>query len=145
MSRLVRYEPLSVLNDINKLFEQTFPLQNNRDSSYVESAQWVPAVDIKEETSSFTLYVDLPGMDKSEITISMENNVLTLQGDRKNGKNEKEYYRLERASGKFYRRFTLPETADESKIAAKMEKGVLTITIPKKEASKPRSIQIHGE
>lgn len=145
MSRLVRYEPLSVLNDINKLFEQTFPLQNNRDSSYVESAQWVPAVDIKEETSSFTLYVDLPGMDKSEITISMENNVLTLQGDRKNGKNEKEYYRLERASGKFYRRFTLPETADESKIAAKMEKGVLTITIPKKEASKPRSIQIDGE
>ena len=86
MSRLLRYEPLSVLNDINKLFEQTFPLQNNRDSSYVESAQWVPAVDIKEETSSFTLYVDLPGMDKSEITISMENNVLTLQGDRKNGK-----------------------------------------------------------
>ena len=145
MSRLVRYEPLSVLNDINKLFEQTFPLQNNRDSSHVESAQWVPAVDIKEETSSFTLYVDLPGMDKSEITISMENNVLTLQGDRKNGKNEKEYYRLERASGKFYRRFTLPETADESKIAAKMEKGVLTITIPKKEASKPRSIQIDGE
>ena len=128
MSRLVRYEPLSVLNDINKLFEQTFPLQNNRDSSHVESAQWVPAVDNKEETSSFTLYVDLPGMDKSEITISMENNVLTLQGDRKNGKNEKEYYRLERASGKFYRRFTLPETADESKIAAKMEKDLKMTT-----------------
>ena len=145
MSRLVRYEPLNVLNDINRLFEQTFPLQNNSDGSHVESAQWVPAVDIKEEVDAFALYVDLPGMDKSDINISMENNVLTLHGDRKNGKDEKNYYRLERASGKFYRRFTLPETADESKIAAKMEKGVLTITIPKKEASKPRSIEIFGE
>jgi len=144
MSRLVRYEPLNVLNDINKLFEQTFPLQNTSDNSHVESAQWIPAVDIKEEDGTFQLYIDLPGMDKSDINISMENNVLTLQGDRKNEKKKKEYYRLERSSGKFHRRFTLPETADEKKIAATMEKGVLTISIPKKETSKPRSIPIQG-
>ena len=148
MNRLARYNPADVLNDINKLFTQTFyPLSSKSDSSQVETGQWVPAVDIKEEKKQFTILIDLPGIDKKNISIGMEDNILTVQGERQSEAEEKtdNYYRVERVSGKFYRRFTLPETADENQISASITKGVLNITIHKKEATKPKSIEIKGD
>ena len=148
MKRLMRYEPINVLNDINKLFEETFFTQYGRtDNSNLETTQWMPAVDIKEGKHDFKLKVDLPGIDKKDVIISMENGVLSVQGERVEEKKEESdnYYRVERVSGKFYRRFALPETADAEKIQANMTKGVLEITIPKKEISKPKSIEIKSE
>lgn len=149
MSKLTRYEPISVLNDINKLFEQTFFPQYGRsaDNSSLETSQWVPAVDIKEDQHNFKLKVDLPGIDKDDIVISMENGMLSIQGERHEDKKEEgdNFYRIERVSGKFYRRFALPETADSENIQANIKKGVLELTIPKKEIAKPKSIEIKGD
>jgi HSP20 family protein len=148
MRHVLRYEPINVLNDINKLFEQTFfPPHSRTDNSNLETAQWMPAVDIKEGQHDFKLKVDLPGIDKKDVIISMEKGVLSIQGERVEEKKEESdnYYRIERVSGKFYRRFALPETADAEKIQANMAKGVLEITIPKKEMAKPKSIEIKGE
>ena len=148
MKRLMRYEPINVLNDINKLFEETFFTQYGRtDNSNLETTQWMPAVDIKEGKHDFKLKVDLPGIDKKDVIIAMENGVLSIQGERVEEKKEESdnYYRVERVSGKFYRRFALPETADAEKIQANMTKGVLEVTIPKKEIAKPKSIEIKGE
>ena len=148
MNRLMKYEPLSVLSDINKLFEQTFFPQTagSTENSSLETSQWSPAVDIKEEKDKFTLKVDLPGIDKNDITISMEKGVLSVQGARVEEKKEEStnYYRVERVSGKFFRRFSLPQTADEERISANLSKGVLEITIPKKEIARSKAIEITG-
>lgn len=149
MSYLKKYEPVSVLNDINKLFEQTFFPQTSREKDYssLETSQWIPAVDVKESQHDFSLKVDLPGIDKNDVSISMENGVLSIQGERteENRTESDHYYRVERVSGKFYRRFALPETADAEKIQANMTKGVLHIKIPKKEIAQPKSIEIMGD
>jgi HSP20 family protein len=154
MSTLTRYEPVSVLNDINRLFEQTFFPQSSRnavgnsaDHSSLETSQWIPAVDVKEGKHSFQLKVDLPGIDKKDINISMERGILSIQGERSEEKKEEgdNYYRVERISGKFYRQFALPETADSEKIQANLNKGVLEVIIPKKEIAKPKSIEIKSE
>jgi len=148
MNHIIRYEPISVLNDINKLFEQTFFPQHSRsDNSNLETAQWMPAVDIKEGKHGFKLKIDLPGIDKKDVIISMDRGVLSIQGERLEEKKEESdnYYRVERVSGKFYRRFALPETADADKIQANMAKGVLEVTIPKKEVARPKSIEIKSD
>lgn len=149
MNRIVRYDPMNVLQDINKLFEQTFSPMSpyDADPSRVETGSWVPSVDVKEEPSQFKILVDLPGIDKKNIDVSMDKGVLTIQGERSEEKKEEgeNYHRVERVVGKFYRRFTLPETADGEKIQAGMSKGVLEVIIPKKEIAKPKSIQIKGD
>lgn len=149
MTNLTRYEPISVLNDINNLFQKTFFPQHSHsmDNSNLETTQWVPAVDVKEGADEFKLKVDLPGIDKKDISISMEGGVLSIQGERFEEQKEEgdNYYRVERVSGKFYRRFSLPETADAEKIQDNMTKGVLEVIIPKKEIAKPKSIEIKGD
>ena len=144
MSYITRYEPYNLLN---KFLEQTFRPLTNSDTSNIETSQWMPAVDIKETKKQFVIEADLPGVDKKNVNISMENNTLTIQGSREEEKKEEDqhYYRTERVRGSFYRRFTLPDTADSEKIAAKMVKGILEITIPKKEIAQPRSIKINVE
>ncbi|MCD6055746.1 MAG: hspA 7 [Gammaproteobacteria bacterium] len=151
MNHLRRYEPLNILNDISRLFEHTVAPQTGRfsetDSSSLENSQWIPAVDVKEKKDRFEIKVDLPGINKEDIQIAMENGVLSVEGKRNEEKKEEgdNYYRIERVSGKFYRRFALPETADEEKIQANIKKGILEINIPKKAASKSRAIEIKEE
>jgi len=144
MNYVARYEPATLVNAVNKIIENAFhPLANN-DTSNIETSQWMPAVDIKEDKNQFIILADLPGVDKNDVNISMENNVLTIKGHRSDqNKDEKnKYFRAERVKGNFYRRFTLPDTVDGSKIEAKILKGVLEIAIPKKEAAQLRLIKI---
>ncbi|MCS5710565.1 Hsp20 family protein [Candidatus Berkiella aquae] len=111
-------------------------------------AAWVPKVDIKEEEKEFVVYADIPGVDPNEIEIEMDGNILTVKGERKSEQEEKgkQYYRLERKTGKFYRQFTLPESVDSSKISAKTKNGVLAIHLPKAQESKhARKITIEQE
>lgn len=147
MSYITRYEPAALVNEVNRIIENAFRPLANSDTSNIETSQWIPAVDIKEEKNQFIITTDLPGVDKSEVNISMDNNTLTIKGSRTEvNKEEKNYfYRVERVKGNFYRRFTLPDTVDGSKIEAKMQKGVLEIIIPKKEAAHPRLINIQGD
>lgn len=141
---LLRYEPSILINEIDRLLGNKLRLQSDDDTSNVETSHWMPAIDIKEEPTKFLILADLPGIDKKDITISMEHNVLTIKGERcEETKNEGENYkRIERQRGSFYRRFTLPDTANGNEIQAAMKQGVLEVTIPKQETSKSKVIEI---
>lgn len=135
-----------IQNEMNKVFDRNLNM-NETDSSTIATSQWRPAVDIKEETNCFKLIADIPGVDPNNIEVSMENGILTIKGERAINKEEQgeNYSRIERVSGMFYRRFSLPDSADSEKISAKGKHGVLEITIPKKEKNQPRKIDIKVE
>lgn len=140
---LIRKNPWQLLNDLNSIFDTSFHPRVTDDSN-VESSRWIPAVDIKEEGDKFILAVDIPGVNPKDVEISMENNVLTIKGSREETINEDKqgYYRIERIKGSFYRRFTLPDTADAEQVGAKSQHGVLEIIIGKKKAVQARKITI---
>jgi HSP20 family protein len=112
----------------------------------VVTSNWTPAVDIKEEDKRFVLYADLPGIDPKDIEITMDNGVLSIKGDRPFVQDPERagYKRVERAYGNFYRRFSLPDTADPTGIKASGKNGVLEISIPKHERVQPRKITVEG-
>lgn len=142
---LIRHKPWDILNELSRILENDQKF--SQDDSQVESSRWMPLVDIKEEGDHFKLFVDIPGVDPADIEISMENNMLSIKGSREETKNEdrKSYHRIERTKGMFYRRFTLPETADADNIHAKIKQGVLEIGIGKKKISQSRKIEIKNE
>jgi HSP20 family protein len=105
---------------------------------------WAPAVDILESAEAITLRADIPGVKVEDIDIKVENNTLTLSGHRKFEKDEKVkgYHRIERSYGDFVRTFALPNTVDSEKVAADYKNGVLSVTLPIKEAAKPKQIKV---
>ena len=117
----------------------------NRSTGDGESRGWLPAVDLIENDTAFLATVDLPGLSKDDVDISLEDNVLTLSGERtfkaENGDGTK-FRRLERAYGSFRRAFTLPPGVDVTKVEASFDNGVLSVTLPKAETAKPRKINI---
>lgn len=139
---MIRYEPWSLAgqlhNEISRLFDRT-----DRDSS-LTARDWVPAVDIKEEDERFVIHADVPGVDLKDIQITMEDGILTLKGERKSETREEQdgYRRVERVSGQFFRRFTLPDTANAEGISARGANGVLEISIPKQPKAQPRRIEV---
>jgi len=148
MSTLVRQDPWSLVprlqDEINRLFGNV----NQNDSSSA-TATWVPAVDIREYSDRFELYVDVPGVDPNKVELTLEGGVLTLSGQRtdqdtNNRGEEPQYQRTERGLGTFYRRFVLPDTVDSERVNATGKNGVLTVTIPKQPKAMPRRIQIAG-
>ncbi len=144
---IIRYQPWSVLNqlqdEVNKIFEQNLRTTDT-DSTKVATSQWLPNVDIKEEPTRFVILADVPGVDPSKIEVTMEKGVLTIKGEKHSEKEEKgvDFYRREREEGVFYRRFSLPDSADSEGITAKGKHGVLEIIIPKVQKSQPRKIDI---
>jgi len=149
---LVRYEPYSLLNQLQREFNRLGAQDpfsgelTGDDKSDVAVSQWRPAVDIKEEKDRFLITADLPGVDPQEIEITMENGVLTLKGERSEEKSEdrRDYKRVERMRGTFFRRFSLPDTADAERIEAKSRNGVLEIVVPKHEKVQPRRITVNN-
>ena len=144
---VIRYEPLGMLRRLNdevgRLFDDSYNGLGEGDQSSAVTSRWAPAVDIKEEANSFVLRADVPGVDSKDIEITMENGVLTVKGQRKRADTEDRegYKRVERVYGSFYRRFTLPDTADADKVSATNKNGVLEVTIPKQEKVQPRRIR----
>lgn len=126
-------------------FNRFFNVELGDEDSTIATSAWTPAVDIAEKDDHFLIEADIPGVDPKDIEVSMENGVLTLRGERESEiKEEKEgYSRVERTHGSFYRRFSLPETADAENITAKSSKGVLNITVGKKETAKPKKITVN--
>ncbi|MGR9100363.1 MAG: Hsp20/alpha crystallin family protein [Gammaproteobacteria bacterium] len=142
---ITRYEPWSLLNQLQKELERFQGGEGGNGS--IATAEWAPAVDIKEEAERFVLQADIPGVKPEDIDVSMEDGVLTIRGEKKTEATvEKEgYKRVERMHGSFYRRFSLPDTADAEAISAKSSNGVLEIVIPKREAVKPKKISVSFE
>ena len=122
-----------------------FNVELDDEDSTVATSAWTPAVDFAEKDDHFLIEADVPGVDPKDIEVSMENGMLSLRGERENEiKEEKDgYTRVERSHGSFYRRFSLPETADPENINAKSSKGVLKITVGKKETAKPKKITVN--
>ena len=148
---LRNYEPWSLFDRFQQQLDQLgygdkSIATNDSDYSNVVTSHWRPAVDIKEETDRFLITADLPGVDPKEIEITMDNGVLTIKGERKSEvRDEKEgYKRVERVSGTFYRRFSLPDTADAERIEAVGKDGVLEVTLPKHEKVQPRRIEVRS-
>ncbi|MGD8379583.1 MAG: Hsp20/alpha crystallin family protein [Gammaproteobacteria bacterium] len=143
---MIRYEPVRALDNIseelNRLvasrFGQFFPEEELMDTA------WSPAVDIKEEDEQFVVTADIPGVEAKDIEVTMDNGVLSIKGERKAERKEekKGYRRMERFAGTFYRRFTLPDSADPEKVNATTKQGVLTVTIGKSEKRKPHRIKV---
>jgi HSP20 family protein len=142
MTVLTRFEPFrdfSTLQDrINHIFRETYN-QGGRDESLTASSF------AYEDEHNVTLKIEVPGIDEKDIDIRLENNTLTVHGERKIEKEEKEenYRRVERQYGSFTRNFTLPPTVDAEKVSANYDKGVLNITLPKKAEAKPKQIKVN--
>lgn len=132
-------------NQLVRSMNERWPLFNDEESNVVTS-EWMPAVDIVEEDNQFVIKADIPGVDPKDIQVSMDNGMLSIKGERKTEKKEKGngFRRVECSHGMFYRRFSLPESADPEKISAKGKNGVLTITLGKREAAKPKLISIQS-
>lgn len=144
LARRVYRDPWDTIREFRGEMDRMF----NRDvDAYTETASdWVPSVDIKEGKDAYEVVADVPGVNPKDIDVSLEEGVLTVKGERKSeSKDEREgYTRTERVYGSFYRRFTLPETADAENISAKTEHGVLRLHIPKKEKALPKRITVEG-
>ena len=144
---ITRYQPRSFLselqNELNRFFEPgSFPLRDGDNG--LSASDWVPSVDIKENEKEFFIHADVPGVKADDIDVSMENGILTIKGHRESEtQQEKENYRrVERFSGTFLRRFTLPDTVDPDGVTAKTQDGVLEIRVPKSSKAQPRRITV---
>jgi HSP20 family protein len=139
---VVRYEPWSLVNrfqrDIDRLFASP--------QTAADSGAWLPPVDIHEEDNQFLVHVDLPGVDPKAVEVSCEKGVLTIRGKREETRREARdgYRRIERVTGEFHRRFSLPETADLQNIKAKATNGVLEVSIPKVAEVQPQRISVEA-
>ncbi len=147
MTVLTRWEPFrefSTLQDrMNRLFRESFSGEG-RDESLTTSS-FAPAVDVYEDEHKVTLKIEVPGIDEKDIDVRVENNTLTVHGERKIEKEEKEenYRRVERQYGSFTRTFTLPTSVDSEHVSANYDKGVLKINLPKKAEAKPKQIKVN--
>jgi HSP20 family protein len=143
---LIRWEPArelqSVQSEINRLFNTLFDAPAPAGST--QARRWIPAMDLVETQDDFVLRADLPGLTEKDVKIELQDNVLTISGERKSEhETHKEgYYRFERASGAFSRSLTLPEGVDPSSVKASFTNGVLEVHIPKPEQRKPQKIEI---
>jgi HSP20 family protein len=141
---LTRYNPFSALEALPsefRLFQDT--LGRILDES-TAGRPWTPAVDILETENELVLKADLPDVEMKDIHVELENGTLSLKGQRKfeSEKKEKGYHRIERSYGTFARYFAMPDTVDPEKISAEYKNGVLTVTLPKKEIAKPRTVKV---
>lgn len=142
---LTRYhQPWGLMNQLHNELNHIFEPGASDESGVLSAADWVPAVDIQEEAERFVLTADIPGVDPKNIDITMEDGMLTLRGERKAVKEDERngFRRLERVRGTFYRRFSLPDTADSEGISARSEHGVLEVVIPKQPKVQPRRITV---
>ncbi len=143
---LVKWQPRNHMlwnnqSNINRLMSDMWTVR----PSHYGLRDWMPRVDVEEREKEFEVSMDIPGVDKKDVKVSLENKVLTIKGERKIERNEEEegkYHYTERRYGSFQRSFTLPKSIDSKKIRARHENGVLTITVPKAEEAREREIEI---
>jgi HSP20 family protein len=134
---------LSMQREINRMFDSFFR-DSRHDDRDLFPAAWMPAADLVEREHDFVVRMDLPGVDRNDVKITIQDNVLTIRGEKKEEKEVQgaNSHRIERSSGSFARSFSLPAEVSSEKIEALCKDGVLTVTLPKSEAAKPRQIDV---
>lgn len=143
---LVRWDPFRELEDMSERLNRVFtrPALRTGGKENLIVADWIPTVDISETDSEYLIKAELPEVKKEDVKVTVEDGVLTLQGERRQEKEEKgkRYHRVERSYGSFVRSFTLPESVDESGVKAEYKDGVLNLHLPKTEKVKPKAIDV---
>jgi len=134
---------LNIQREINRMFNDFFRSGWAEDSSLVPTA-WSPATDITEESDAFVVNVELPGLGKQDVKITMENGTLTIKGEKKQEKESKNpnYHRVERSYGAFQRSFVLPATVVAEKVDASFADGILTVRLPKAEEARAKAVDV---
>ena len=148
MTGLTRWDPLKEMEELqNRLsgfFGRAPVRRGNGEQESITVAEWAPLVDITEDDKEYLIKAELPEVKKDEVKVAVENGVLTISGERKFEKEQKnkKYHRVERAYGSFVRSFTLPDGADADKVNAEFKDGVLKVHLPKSEEVKPKQIEV---
>ncbi len=146
---VVQWRPMrdvfSLQEEINRMFDEIMgrvPAERRP-----ERQTWTPAVDVYETKDAVVVEIEAPGLDKKDLHLSIQDNVLTVKGERRwqEEKKERNYHRVERVYGSFQRSFTLPASVDSNRVKATYKDGVLTITLPKVEEAKPKEISVKVE
>jgi HSP20 family protein len=148
MANISRWDPFAELTSLqermNQLLNQPFSGFGSGPEQSLTYSNFVPPVDVYEDEHGITLQAEIPGVDEKDLNVHVENNVLTMSGERKfeNEEKKQNFHRIERRYGRFTRSFTLPPTADPQQINAEFENGLLRVTIAKREETKPKQIKI---
>lgn len=142
---LKNYDPYGMIprhGDVSRLLNALMPHVEREEAA--AGYDWVPAVDIKEQGNRYIIHADVPGIKPEDIDVSLEDSVLTIRGERRfdNEETKDGYQRVERVRGTFYRRFTIPDTADQEKVIAKCNDGVLEVVIEKQQRALPKKIAV---
>ena len=140
---LVRWDPFRELEDVsdrlNQMFHRSAPARTNGKETMIV-ADWAPSVDVSETEGEYQIKAEIPDVKKEDVKVTLEDGVLTIQGERKQEKEVKgkRYHRVERSYGRFARSFTLPDVIDEEKVKAEFKDGILNLALPKSEKAKPK-------
>ena len=151
MAQLTRWQPAGeftkLRDQMDRMFEDWPRIFGRRIDEEGLRGAWMPAVDIRETKDAFDVTAELPGIDAKDVDVSVQENTLTIRGERRREevKENETVHRIEREYGVFERSFTLPRSADAEKIQAKYREGVLSLTVPKREEAKPKSLKISVE
>ncbi|MCX6566512.1 MAG: Hsp20/alpha crystallin family protein [Candidatus Aminicenantes bacterium] len=143
---IIRWDPfrdmVTLREKMNRLFEDSLAQKGEEKDMF--TSNWAPAVDIYETANELVLTAEVPGIDEKDIEIKVEDNTLTLKGERKFEKETKEenFHRIERSYGSFFRAFSLPNSIDSDRIQAEHENGVLRVVMPKRQELKPKTVKI---
>ena len=146
MTALMRWDPFRELEEmsdrLNRMFARPATRTNGKETMVV--ADWTPTVDISETDGEYQIKAEIPDVKKEDVKVTLEDGVLTIQGERRQEKEEKgkKYHRVERSYGSFVRSFSLPDLIDEEKVKAEFKDGVLNLHLPKSEKAKPKAIEV---
>lgn len=144
---LVRWDPFRELEEVSDRLNRMFARPSSPRTTGKETmivADWTPSVDISETEGEYQIKAEIPDVKKEDVKVTLEDGVLTIQGERKQEKEEKgkKYHRIERSYGSFVRTFSLPDVIDEEKVKAEFKEGVLNLHLPKSEKAKPKAIEV---
>lgn len=147
MTALMRWDPFCELEDMSERLNRAFNRQTGRSTDgkgTITVADWIPTVDIAETEAEYQIKAELPEVKKEDVKVTVEDGVLTIQGERRHEIEEKgkKYHRVERSYGSFVRSFTLPDHVDDAKVKAEYKDGVLHLHLPKSEKAKPKAIDV---
>lgn len=143
---LIKWDPFRELEDVSNRLNRVFgrPLARMEPNEMFTVADWTPSADISETDTAYLIKAEIPGVNKEDVKVTIQDGMLTIQGERKMEKEEKDkkFHRIERSYGSFMRSFRVPEDADESAVKAEFKDGVLNVTLNKTEKPKPKSINV---
>jgi len=144
---LVKWDPFREMEDVSNRLNRIFgrPLvRAESGNEMLAMADWAPSVDISETDTAYLVKTEIPGVKKEDVKVTIQDGMLTIQGERKMEKEEKDkkFHRIERSYGSFMRSFRVPEDADENSVKAEFKDGMLNVTLTKSEKAKPKSINV---